>query len=104
MMRKWHEEKPFTFGIVFLISFIFLDVADARWFIPRMRPVCNGEITDQQSRACSGWIKKINKKEQSDVRITERRPRGSNRYFEKNANGEWLRTLESFGREPDKKR
>ena len=79
MMKKWHEEKPFTFGIVFLISFIFLDVADARWFIPRMRPVCNGEITDQQARACSGWIKKINNKEQSDVRITERRPRSSNR-------------------------
>jgi hypothetical protein len=80
MMKKWHEEKPFTFGIVFLISFIFLDVTDAKWFIPRMRPICNGEITDQQARACSGWIKKINKKEQSDVRITERRPRQSSRY------------------------
>lgn len=76
MMKKWHESKPFTFGIVFIISFIFLDVTDARWFIPRMRPVCNGEITDQQARACSGWIKKINNKEQKDVRITERRPRG----------------------------
>ena len=75
-MKKWHEEKPFTFGIVFLISFIILDVSDARWFIPRMRPVCNGEITDQQARACSGWIKKINNKEQKDVRTTERRPRG----------------------------
>ena len=75
-MKKWHEEKPFTFGIVFIISFIFLDVTDARWFIPRMRPVCNGEITEQQVRACSGWIKKINNKEQNDVRITERRPRG----------------------------
>ena len=79
MMRKWHEEKPFTFGIVFLISFIFLDVADAKWFIPRMRPICNGEITDQQARACSGWIKKINKKEQTDVRITQRRSRPSSR-------------------------
>jgi len=102
-MKKWHEEKPFTFGIVFLFLYAALDVADARWFIPSMRPICNGEISDKQVRACSGWIKKVNNKEQSDVRITQRRPRGSNRYFEKDADSEWLRTLESFGREPDKK-
>jgi hypothetical protein len=102
-MKKWYEEKPFTFGIVFLISYVMLDVADARWFIPRMRPVCNGEITDQQARACSGWIKKINNKEQNDVRVTKRGLGKLYRNLTPDADSEWNRTLDAFGREPNKK-
>ena len=100
-MKKLYKKNSQVFGAVFLLLYLGLDVADARWFIPRMRPVCNGEITDQQAKSCSGWIRKINNKEQTDVRTTERRLRGSNRYTEKDANSEWLRTLESFGRKPD---
>ena len=80
MLQKWHDSDPMTFGIIFIFLYGALDIIDSRWFIPRMRPVCNGEITDQQARACSGWIRKINNKEQTDVRITERRSRPSSRY------------------------
>lgn len=89
--------------MVFLISYVMLDVADARWFIPRMRPVCNGEITDKQVRACSGWIKKINNKEQNDVRVIKRGLGKLYRDITPDANGEWNRTLDAFGREPNKK-
>lgn len=95
-MKKWYEKDPVKHGLILLTLFGVLDVADARWFIPHIRPVCNGEITDQQSRICSGWIKTISK-ERSDVRVTKRRFGGSGRYPETDANDEWIRTLESFG-------
>ena len=71
-MKEWFLKDEFKHGFILMFLFIVLDVSDARWFIPRMRPVCNGEITDQQARICSGWIRKINNKEQKNVRITNR--------------------------------
>ena len=55
MLRKWHDSDPLVFGIIFLFLYSALDIADSRWFIPHIRPVCNGEITDKQVRVCSNW-------------------------------------------------
>lgn len=34
-MKYWHEKYPFRFGLIFMIVYGCLDVADARWFIPK---------------------------------------------------------------------
>jgi hypothetical protein len=67
MLRKWHKDNRVAFEVVFMFLFAMIDVVDAEWFHPKMRPICNGEITDQQVKSCSGWIRKINDKEQKDV-------------------------------------
>lgn len=34
-MKYWHDKYPTRFGIIFLLVYGILDVADARWFIPK---------------------------------------------------------------------
>jgi hypothetical protein len=42
-MKHWHEKYPFRFGVIFMIVYGVLDVADARWFIPRLaKDRCEG--------------------------------------------------------------
>ena len=33
-LKYWHEKYPTRFGVIFLLLYGMLDVADARWFIP----------------------------------------------------------------------
>jgi hypothetical protein len=69
MMKAWYEAKPFTFGSVFIFFYMTIPILDQLYMIPRMKPVCNGQITDQQARACTDWI---HKKETKHVRTTQR--------------------------------
>ena len=71
MLKRWYKTRPFTFGAVFIFLFVAIDKLDHIFIYPKMRPVCNGEITDQQIRACTDWIRK---KETRHVRDDKRRP------------------------------
>lgn len=73
MLKRWYETRPFTFGAVFIFLYMTIPILDQIFMYPKMRPVCNGEITDQQARACTDWIRK---KGTSHVRTNQRRPRG----------------------------
>ena len=57
MLKKWHENRPFTFGAVFIFFYMTIPILDAAFIIPTMKPVCNGQITNQQVRMCTDWIK-----------------------------------------------
>lgn len=35
-MKHWHDNYPTRFGVIFLLLYGLLDVADARWFIPML--------------------------------------------------------------------
>lgn len=70
MLKKWYEKRPFTFGAVFIFLVVVIDKLDHIYMYPMMKPICNGEITDQQIRACTDWIRK---KETSHVRNDKRR-------------------------------
>lgn len=48
MMKYLHEKYPTRFGIVFLLVYGALDVADARWFIPKRYKTC--------IENCDSWI------------------------------------------------
>lgn len=53
-MKTWHEKYPTRFGIIFLLLYGVLDVADARWFIPKtIREAKECEL----SVSCQSWIK-----------------------------------------------
>ena len=42
-LKYWHEKYPTRFGVIFLLLYGMLDVADARWFIPlRAKDPCGG--------------------------------------------------------------
>jgi hypothetical protein len=69
MLKRWHENRPFTFGAVFIFFYMTLPILDAYFIYPTMKPHCNGQITDQQIRACTDWIRK---KETNHVRTTKR--------------------------------
>ena len=73
MLKRWYEKRPFTFGAVFIFLYMTIPILDQIFMYPKMRPVCNGEITDQQARACTDWIRK---KGTSHVRINKRGSRG----------------------------
>ena len=73
MLKKWYEKRPFTFGAVFIFLYMTIPILDQIFMYPKMRPVCNGEITDQQARACTDWIRK---KGTTHVRTNQRGPRG----------------------------
>ena len=49
-------ENSMVFAIAFLALYILIDIADARWFIPRMRDKCKGAMTEQQEEVCYHWI------------------------------------------------
>jgi|688.fasta_scaffold01392_71 hypothetical protein len=71
MLKRWYETRPFTFGAVFIFLYMTIPILDQVFMYPKMKPVCNGEITDQQARACTDWIRK---KETQHVRIDKRGP------------------------------
>ena len=71
MLKKWYEAKPFTFGSVFILLVVIITNLDQIYMYPMMKPHCNGDITDQQIRACTDWIRK---KETSHVRVNQRGP------------------------------
>ena len=73
MLKIWYEKRPFTFGAVFIFFYVTIPILDQIFMYPKMKPVCNGEITDQQIRACTNWIRK---KETSHVRVNQRGLRG----------------------------
>ena len=75
MLKIWYEKKPFTFGAVFIFFYMTIPILDQIFIYPKMKPVCNGEITDQQIRACTNWIHK----ETSHVRVNQRGLRGLSR-------------------------
>lgn len=68
MIEKWHKAKPLTFGFAFLFIFFGIQILDSKYIYPRLKPVCNGELTEQQIRACSDWI---HKKETRHVRTNK---------------------------------
>ena len=76
MLKIWYEKRPFTFGAVFIFFYMTIPILDQIFIYPKMKPVCNGEITDQQIRACTNWIRK---KETSHVRVNQRGLRGLSR-------------------------
>ncbi len=74
-MKQWHENYPTRFGIIFLLLYGAIDVADARWFIPKkIREAKECEL----SVSCQNWI--ITKEADNDnlqrhgYRVTYRRP------------------------------
>lgn len=71
MLKRWYETRPFTFGAVFIFLYMTIPILDQLLIYPKMKPVCNGEITDQQARACTDWIRK---KGTSHVRVNQRGP------------------------------
>lgn len=85
MLKQWHEARPFTFGIIFLVVFFGIQMFDSKYIYPSMIPKCNGEITDQQVRACSDWI---HKKETNHVRTNQR---GSGKLYRDTPSDEYLR-------------
>ena len=88
MLKRWYETRPFTFGAVFIFLYMTIPILDQVFMYPKMRPVCNGEITDHQIRACTDWIRK---KETSHVRDVKRRP---GRLFRDTPPSEYLREQE----------
>jgi hypothetical protein len=53
-VKQWHEKYPTRFGVIFLLLYGALDVADARWFIPKkIREAKECEL----SVSCQNWIK-----------------------------------------------
>ena len=98
MLKIWYEKRPFTFGAVFIFLYLTIPILDQIFIYPKMKPVCNGEITDQQIRACTNWIHK----ETSHVRVIKRGPGELHRYSKTD---EYLREQEraitDFGRTPD---
>ena len=76
MLKIWYEKRPFTFGAVFIFFYVTIPILDQIFMYPKMKLVCNGEITDQQVRACTNWIRK---KETSHVRVNQRGLRGLSR-------------------------
>jgi hypothetical protein len=69
MLKRWYEAKPFTFGAVFIFLVVAINTLDQIFMYPIMKPVCNGQITDQEARSCTDWIRK---KEKGHVRTTQR--------------------------------
>jgi predicted membrane-bound mannosyltransferase len=61
MMKAWYEAKPFTFGAVFIFFYMTIPILDQLYMNPTMKPICNGQITDQQVRMCTDWIIKKDK-------------------------------------------
>lgn len=55
-MQYLYEKYPVKMGLFFIILYTLVDVADARWFIPRMRDKCTGELTEKQEDTCFHWI------------------------------------------------
>lgn len=56
MLKNLFEKYPIRFSIIFAIIYIIIDVADARWFIPKMRDKCRGELTEQQKKICFHYV------------------------------------------------
>ena len=100
MLKRWNESRPFTFGSVFIFLYVTIPILDQIYLYPKMRPKCEEQITDEQVKTCASWIVK---KETKHVRSSERRPRGMHRPPQENTDSEWFRTLDAYGRIPDKK-
>ena len=88
MLKRWYEAKPFTFGAVFIFFYMTIPIVDAMFIVPYMKPHCNGQITDQEARSCTDWIRK---KETRHVRTFER---GSRRLYRDTSPDEFLREQE----------
>jgi len=61
-------ENTWWFGLLILVLYIIIDVADARWFIPRMAGSCKGALTEHQEELCYHWIIIKNTKDGLDGR------------------------------------
>lgn len=96
MLKRWYESKPFTFGAVFIFFYMTIPILDQLFIIPTMKPQCNGTITNEQTRACTDWIRK---KETKHVRTTQR---GHGRLPRDTSSDGFMReqerAIENFGR------
>lgn len=95
MLKKWHDNNPYTFGAVIVALYITIPILDSRFIYPKMKPVCNGQITDQQVRSCTSWIIK---KETKHVPESTSTTRGLLRGPQSDSELQWKRTLDTFGR------
>ena len=88
MLKKWYEARPFTFGSVFIFLVVVINILDKIFMYPMMKPPCNGQLTDQQTRSCTDWIRK---KETGHVRTTKR---GSGGLYRDTPSDEYVRDQE----------
>lgn len=56
MLKRWYETKPFTFGSVFIFLYVTIPIFDQIYIYPKTKPVCEGNITDEQVKTCTSWI------------------------------------------------
>lgn len=94
MLKSWYEAKPFTFGAVFIFFYMTIPIVDQLFLIPKMKPVCTGQITDEQVRQCTNWIKK---KDSKHVSHRSTPPRGVYGNTSSDSQREWERQITTFG-------
>ena len=97
MLKTWHENRRFTFEAVFIFLYVTIPILDAAFIIPKMKPVCNGQITDQQVKMCTNWIKEnahVSKATSPTGRVYRHPLQDSERI--------WDREIGTFGSPPSK--
>lgn len=62
MMKHWHEKYPFRFGVIFMLVYGVLDVADARWFIPKLAR----STTKCEDNGTCNWIITFDRKKNDE--------------------------------------
>ena len=100
MLKRWHENRRFTFEAVFIFLYMTIPYLDAIFITPNMK--CEGQISEERVKTCNSWI---TKKETKHVRTTER---GSGGLYRNPSSTEFLREQEraitDFGRTPDQEK
>lgn len=95
MLKKWYESKPFTFGSVFIFFFMMIPLLDQIFIYPKMKPVCENQITDEQAKACRSWIIK---KETGHVSKSSKASGTMYRGAESDSKLQWQRSLDPTNR------
>jgi hypothetical protein len=100
MLKKWHESRPFTFEAVFIFLFLTIPILDEIYTVPRMKPVCNGQIGEEQVKMCTDWIKT---KEKVHVPKASNPLGGLYRDTPSDIQRQWEREIGTFGSPVPKK-
>jgi hypothetical protein len=100
MLKKWHENRPFTFEAVFIFLYFTIPILDKIYIVPHMKPVCNGQITGEQVKMCTDWI--INK-DKAHVSKATNSLGGLYRDTSPDSQRQWEREIGTFGSPVPKK-
>jgi hypothetical protein len=100
MLKTWHENRPFTFEAVFIFLYFTIPILDEIYIVPHMKPICNGQITDEQVRMCTNWIKV---KDKAHVPKTSKTTGGLHRDPLSDSQLRWEREIGTFGTPQPKK-